>query len=268
MAEDRLKRTGEIFLVPFEQIVIDEEINNGRIDFGDLNELADSIQEVGLRIPLLVKKTRGEDKYVLIQGKRRFKAIQILVDRGIEFAGIRCVLAPVNYNIENSLIDQIVMNDGKPYSNLEQGIVFSQLIERGFTVQEISKKTGKSNTHINHCIEVSSLPKVVQNMISSGSVSGLTAVNLSKVIQSEDELIKNLENAVESAPEVDGKKKKVTNKNIKEIASMSPMKKLEELKRVLSERENKNEISLVVIKLVSRLKAGEDVESMLELFEQ
>lgn len=266
--DERLKRTGEIFLIPFDKIIINDEINNGRIDFGNIQELADSIEQSSLRVPLLVQKVRGEDKYTLLQGKRRFKAIELLVKKGIDFPGIKCTLAPHNYNIENSLFDQIVLNDGKPYSNLEQGIVFSQLVGRGYSPQEIAKKVGKSVTHINNCIEIASLPKKVQDLVASGSVSGLTAVELSKVVNSEDELITKLQAAVATAPvAANGKKKKVTKKNVKEVSIMSPLKRLEDVKTKLLEEEGVD-ANLVQFfnKLVARLKAGENSESIIELF--
>lgn len=267
MSEERLKRAGEVFLVPFDKIEIDETINNGRVDFGDLNELANSIEESGLRVPLLVKKSRGEDKYVLIQGKRRLKAIEILINRGVEFAGIKCFLALPNYTIENSLFDQIIMNDGKPYSTLEQGIVFSQLIERGYSIADISKKVAKSPSHITNCIEIASLPKKVRDLVSAGSVSGLTAVELSKVVNTEDELVEKLEEAVEAAPvAADGTKKKVTKKNVKEVANLSPIKKLEEVKNILKAEGVESDAANTFLTLMSRLKAGESVESLVELF--
>lgn len=267
--DERLKRAGEVSLVPFSKIIVDDEINSGRIDFGDINELANSIEENGLKIPLLVKKTRGEDTYVLIQGKRRLKAIELLAKKGIEFNGIKCFLAPLNYGVEDSLFDQIIMNDGKPYSQLEQGIVFSSLLKRGYKQSEIAKKTGKSNVHIGTCIEIASLPKRVRDMVADGSVSGLTAVNLSKVVKNEDELISKLENAVESSPvDSEGKKKKVTNKNVKEVSLTSTIKKMEEVKRIISEKEGLNKkIVEFYTKFLSRLKAGENPEEFIDLFE-
>ena len=264
---ERLKRVSEIFLVPLDKIVISDEINNARLDMGDLSELAESIKESGLRVPILVKKSRGEDEYVLIQGKRRLQAIKMLVEQGVDFPGVKCFCAPLNYKIEDSLFDQIVMNDGKPYSNLEQGIVFSQLLERGYTATEIAKKTGKSNTHIHNCIETASLPKKVRDLVASGSVSGLTAVSLSKVVKNEDELLVQLNTAIETAPiTTDGKKKKVTVKNIERIAVMSPMKKMATVRDTLLADEIENPLVEFYCKFFSRLKAGESVESIVELF--
>ena len=267
-APSRLKRTGEVFLIPFNQIEIDSEMNNGRIDLGDLEELADSIQESGLRIPLLVKKVRNEERYLLVHGKRRLKALEILINRGVEMPGIKCTLTVAGYSIENSLFDQIIMNDGKPYSSVEQGIVFSQLVDRGYDVKEISKKVAKSVTHILNCIEIASLPKKIRDLVATGAVSGLTAVQLSKVVTSEDELIDQLQTAVEKAPlSPDGEKKKVTNKNVEQIASISPLKKMSEVKRILLEREIENERTELFMTLLSRLKAGVDIEELIQLFE-
>ncbi len=265
--ENRLQRAGEVFIVPFDQIFIDEEINNGRIDFGDLEELANSIKESGQRVPILVKKSRGEDKYILIQGKRRLKSIGILIERGVEFAGVKCFLAKPEYSSEDSLFDQINMNDGKPYSNLEQGIVYVQLVDRGYKPKEISKKTGKSVSHINLCIEMASLPKKVRDLIATGSVSGGTAVELSKTVKSEGELIAALETAVANAPvTAEGKVKKVTKKAIKQIATTSPLKKMEEVKAALKADGISNEFTDLFEKFVSRLKAGVSVEELVELF--
>jgi len=267
MTEERLKRSGEVFLVPFNKIEIDDQINAGRLDLGNIQELADSIKENGLRIPILVKKVKNEDKYTLIQGKRRFKAIELLVNKGEDFAGIKCFLAPQTYKIEDSLFDQIIMNDGTPYTNLEQGIVFSQLSERGYNVTEIATKIGKSITHITNCINMASLPKKVRNMVQSGSVSGLTAVDLFKVVKDESELIEKLEAAVESAPQLEnGKKKKITNKNIQDIASASPLKKLEGLTKILKARDIENERTIMLGKLFSRLKAKQGIDELIELF--
>jgi ParB family chromosome partitioning protein len=267
MSEERLKRTGEVFLVPVEKIVVSDEINAARIDFGNLDELANSIEESGLKIPLLVKKNKGEDTFVLIQGKRRFKAIQILLERGVEFAGVKCFVAPQNYSIENSLFDQIILNDGKPYTNLEQGIVFSQLTDRGYVMQDIAKKVGKSITHISNCIEMSALPKKVRDLVADGSVSGHTAVELSRVVTSEEALIEAIEQAVAvAAISLTGEKKKVTKKNIQQIASLSPLKKLEEVKRILKEEGIQNDSVSLFEKIISRLKANENVESLVELF--
>jgi len=266
-AEERLKRTNEIFLVPFDKIVIDEDINNGRIDFGDLAELAESIKESGLRIPILVKKSRGEDQYVLVQGKRRLKAIEMLIANGIEFAGVKCFLAPQNYSIENSLFDQIIMNDGKPYSNLEQGIVFTQLVDRGFEIKEIAKKVAKSVTHIGNCIEIAFLPKAVRNLVAAGSVSGLTAVELSKIVKNDDELIEKLKDAIVNAPTtLKGQKKKVTSKNIKQIAYTSPFKKLEEVRIALRIKNVSNDFTEFIDKLIPLLKSDEPIESIANLF--
>jgi ParB family chromosome partitioning protein len=266
---ERLKRIGEVFLIPVDKIVIDEQINNGRIDFGDLEELANSIEESGLRIPLLVKRTKvdGEEKFILMQGKRRLKAIELLIARGVDFPGIKCLTVSPTYSVENSLFDQIVMNDGKPYSSVEQGIVFAQLIERGYDAKEISRKVGKSVSHILNCVEVASLPKRVRDLVASGSLSGLTAVELSKVVTNEDELVAKLEAAIAEAPvNAVGEKKKVTNKNVKQIASASPMKKLAEVRLALREEGIENERTELLRVLVSRLKAGESVESIAELF--
>jgi len=50
-----------VFLVPFEQIVVNEEKNNLRADYGNIEELATSIAESGLKNPILLKKLEGKN---------------------------------------------------------------------------------------------------------------------------------------------------------------------------------------------------------------
>ena len=264
---ERLKRCGELFSIPFEQIIVDEENNNKRIVYEEIESLSLSIENTGLKVPLMVKKEKDRENFVLLHGHRRFRAIKLAIERGVEFAGIKCQIVPQNYSMDNVLFDMITMNDGKPFSNLEQGLVFTQLKDRGFTETAISEKVGKSISHVRNCIEMAALPKSVQNMIASGTVSGGTAVELSKAVGTEDELVSKLESAIEAAPVAsDGKKKKVTKKNVAVIASSSPLKKLEDVRDALKREGISNNMVDVFTKLVSRLKNKAAVENIVELF--
>ena len=44
MESERLARSGEVFLVPVNQIVVAESAHNTRVDYGDIEALAKSIQ--------------------------------------------------------------------------------------------------------------------------------------------------------------------------------------------------------------------------------
>ena len=208
---------------------------NKRVDYGDIDSLAESILSSGLKTPILLKKIRGEDKYELIHGHRRYRGIQKLIQRGESFPRIKAFLAPQNYTEDDVLLDMIVMNDGKPFNNYEQGLVFLQLVHRGFTETEISSRVGKSTTHIRNCVEMGRLPKSIQNEIAQGNVSGLTAVDIVKQSNSEEEAIDTLQESIKKAQaENNGEKKKATSRHAS--ISLSPFKTLEKVKKFLKKK--------------------------------
>lgn len=260
----RLQRNGEVFLVPFDQIVVNEEKNNLRADYGNIEELATSIAESGLKNPILVKKAKGEERFELLHGHRRYRAIKFLIDKGEEFPKVRAFLAPATYTQDDVLLDMITMNDGKPLTNYEQGLVFVQLRSRGFKDTEISKRVGKSATHIHNCIEIASLPKSIQNEISAGNISGGTAVAVFKNADNEEEAIALIKSTIETAQkEAGGKPKKATSRHASNVA-LSPIKTMEKIVELLG---NKTDDKAVFFKkVVSRLKAKEKPENFLELF--
>lgn len=264
---ERLQRNGEVFLVPIDSIVVDEEKNNKRIDYGDIEALANSILHSGLKTPVSLKKFRGEDKYELTHGHRRLRAIKHLASKGIDFPRVRAFLNPSNYNEDDVLVDMIVMNDGKPLTNYEQGLVFVQLTHRGFKEKEISERVGRSISYIHNCIEMAELPKNIQNKIADGSISGLTAVEIFKNSEDENEASKFVEESIEKAKEENGGKNKKATKRHASNVSKSPMKTLESLKSLLEEKEIENEKTELLKKVVSRLKAKETPEDFIKLFE-
>lgn len=65
----------------FKRVTIDKLIENeeNKYPIADLEQLADSIESLGLLQPLLVKKVDG-NKYVIIAGHRRYNAIKLLIN--------------------------------------------------------------------------------------------------------------------------------------------------------------------------------------------
>jgi ParB/RepB/Spo0J family partition protein len=68
---------GTIKFVEMSDIIF-EESKRGRIEYGDIDELAKSIKEQGLINPLTVYSTNLEPPYELLAGGRRYKALELL----------------------------------------------------------------------------------------------------------------------------------------------------------------------------------------------
>ena len=152
-----------------------------------LNELASSIKEHGVFQPIIVKKSiKGYD---IIAGERRFRASKI--------AGLEKIPAIVR-DFSDSQMMEIALLENLQRENLnaiEEANAYKSMIEKlNLTQDDLSKKVGKSRSHITNIIGLLRLPKVVQDMISDNRITMGHARALSKL--NDDEEIINLANKI------------------------------------------------------------------------
>lgn len=163
---------GNYFHVRPEALIIDPEYN-ARVDYGDIAELERQIQGVGrVKEPLTVEFKEG--RLSIIEGHRRFRAVNNLIAKGVEIPTVP-VLVEAMEEVEK-IADLIVSNDGKNLNMVEQGIVFKRLEDTGLKRKEISEKTGKTQAHISNCVRLLDLPESVHKVIFEGRLSAANAL--------------------------------------------------------------------------------------------
>lgn len=198
----------DVLMIDPRVLIIDEGFNT-RQDFGDLNELADSIIENGVKRPLSGYK-KG-DNYVVIDGERRLRATMIAIGRGFDIARIPFFTERPK-SLQERTLDIIITNDGKPLTSLELGETYKRLINFGLSIPEIAKKTGKTYKHIADLIGVADSPENVKDMIKSGQVS---ATLVAEVNAKTKDIDKTESVLITATAKANGKK--VTKKNVKEL---------------------------------------------------
>lgn len=114
---------------------------NPRKDLGDLTELADSIKKNGILQNLTVVKA-DDDKYTVIIGHRRCAAAKL--------AGVKevpCVIAEMDEvkQIETMLCENVQRSE---LTYVEQAEGFQLLLDMGFSVADVSEKTGFSESTV------------------------------------------------------------------------------------------------------------------------
>ena len=134
----RPKRTDVFHLSPSDIKI--EEGFNPRQDYGDMELLADSITQNGVKVPLKGFKKNGE--YVLTDGHRRLKASMMVMEKYPEIL-IPFIVDKSGNSEEQRIIDVMICNDGKNLNPLEEAEVINRLINFGLKEREISKRTGK-----------------------------------------------------------------------------------------------------------------------------
>ena len=209
MSKDANKSTRtDLHTVPFSQVAIKDD-NNNRVDYGNLQELADSIIANGIKMPLRATKTRGKDEYIITDGHRRYAASKMAIEAG-HIIRVPIIKEAVTFSEKDRLLVQIICNDGKPFTMYEQGLVYAKLRYLGSMPEEIAKEVGKSLTHITDCLMLADAPQSLKDKIEVGIVSATLMVQQLKRKSAED-IDQELTEQIESK----GEGKKITKKDLK-----------------------------------------------------
>ena len=139
-----------------------------------LNELASSIKEHGVFQPIIVKKSiKGYD---IIAGERRFRASKM--------AGLEKIPAIIR-NFTDEQMMEIALLENLQRENLsaiEEATAYKSMIEHlSLTQDELSRRVGKSRSHITNTLGLLRLPREVQEMVSDNRITMGHARALSKL---------------------------------------------------------------------------------------
>lgn len=130
-----------------------------------LDELVESIHEVGLLQPIVVRPLR-EDRFELVMGERRWRAAQR--------AGLDAIPAIVRETEEHDLLrDALLENLHRAQLNpLEEAAAYQQMLEDfGCTQDELAQRIKRSRPQISNTIRLLRLPPTVQRRVAAGVLS-------------------------------------------------------------------------------------------------
>lgn len=146
-----------------------------------LNDLAESIREHGVFQPIIVKKSiKG---YEIIAGERRVRASKM--------AGLTKIPAIIR-NLNDEQMMEIALLENLQRENLsaiEEAVAYKTMLEKlSLTQDDLSKKVGKSRSHITNILGLLRLPEEVQKMVAKNEISMGHARVLSK-LEDNDKII-------------------------------------------------------------------------------
>ncbi|MEP0338182.1 MAG: ParB/RepB/Spo0J family partition protein [Alphaproteobacteria bacterium] len=133
----------------------------------ELQDLAQSIRELGVLQPILVREhpDRPGD-YEIIAGERRWRAAQLAQLHEVP------VLVKVLSNketLEVALVENLQREDLSP---LEEAVGLQRLMDEfGHTQEALAKAVGKSRSHVANMLRLLGLPDVVKAMVDKGELS-------------------------------------------------------------------------------------------------
>ena len=148
-----------------EQIIPNPTQPRTQFDEEALQELADSIRQLGVIQPITVKK-EGDEKYIIISGERRWRASQIV--------GLKTIPAYVReVDDENlhamALVENIQRQD---LNAIEIALGMQRLIEEcGLTQEAMADKVGKKRSTVSNYMRLLNLPDQVQLALKEGLIT-------------------------------------------------------------------------------------------------
>jgi len=134
-----------------------------------IQELKASIKEVGVKKPLVCYM--DQDIVYVTDGHCRLIAVMELVAEGVEIKTVPVMVEDRHANEADRIFSQIVHNQGKPLTALEQGKVFKRLIDLGWLGKDIAAKAGISASRVSQLLDLLTLPPVLQAFIIEGKAS-------------------------------------------------------------------------------------------------
>ena len=149
--------------IDIEYIEINPNQPRLNIDNSNLQNLSDSIKELGIIQPITVRKM-DSNKYQIISGERRFRASKLA-----GLLSIPCYIKKIDEETDSlkmALVENVQRVDLDP---IEIALTYNRLInELNITQDQLSKIVGKDRTTISNIIRLLKLDPIVQSGIRDG----------------------------------------------------------------------------------------------------
>lgn len=133
----------------------------------ELQDLANSIKEKGVLLPILVRPIAGEsNSFEIVAGERRWRASQMA-----KLHDVPVVVREMtdSESLELAIIENVQRSD---LNAVEEAAAYQELIERfGYTQEKLAHEVGKSRSHIANTIRLLKLPDAVKVMVRDGKLT-------------------------------------------------------------------------------------------------
>lgn len=158
------KLVGNMVEVALEDIYPNATQPRTYFDETALNELAQSIKNLGVIQPITLRK--DGDKFEIISGERRYRASKI--------AGLTSIPAYIRLVNDQELLEMALVENiqREDLDAIEVALTYQRLLDEiGLTQENLSNRVGKERSTITNSIRLLRLSPEIQNAIRSGEIS-------------------------------------------------------------------------------------------------
>lgn len=152
--------------VPLSAVEVNPLQPRQRFDVAALDTLADSIRQIGVLQPIVVRETGIVGQFEIIAGERRWRAAR---SAGLDTIPVVVRTADDESSLTHALIENVHRADLNP---LEEAAAYRQLIDDfDVTHDELGRRMGRSRAAITNSLRLLSLPATVQRYVMDGDLS-------------------------------------------------------------------------------------------------
>ena len=152
--------------IPISSIVRNKFQPRKSFEKESLQELTNSIKERGIIQPIVVRKSKEDNKFEIIAGERRWLAAQ---NAGLHQVPIVEIEADDLKSLEFAIVENVQRNDLNP---IEEAQGYQRLIDDfNYDQEKVAKFIGKSRAHITNCLRLLSLPREVISLVEESKLS-------------------------------------------------------------------------------------------------
>jgi ParB family chromosome partitioning protein len=164
-------------VVEVDRVIPDPDQPRKTFDPATLDQLAASLQSRGQLVPVLVRWVSETDRYVIIDGERRYRAA---VQAGLTtLAAVDVTSASEDEVLEIQLVTNALREDVPP---VEQARAWRRLMDaRGMSQRELASKLGYDHGTVTRALGLLNLPESIQASVDAGEIRPQTGYELSRM---------------------------------------------------------------------------------------
>ena len=157
---------GDLREIPVDAIRPNPQQPRKNFDDAALAELAESIKELGVLVPIIVRATKNAGQYELIAGERRWRAsalaLRPTVPAIVKDADDRA-------SLEIAIVENLQRFDLDP---LEEAMGFAHLVDDyGFTQERVAERIGKSRPAVANALRLLALSDAIKAKLQNHTIS-------------------------------------------------------------------------------------------------
>ncbi len=176
----------QLIRIPVAQILVEEGFNareeQSFVD-DELQQLADSMLEAGQMNPIRVVQVPGEEKYVLTDGERRYRAAKLIVKQHPNFTLQAITTDMAHATPLDRITTQYVANGGRPFTDYEKASLIARMKDMGVEPKDISRRLGIHLQMVYNFLKAIEVGEEGMRALRNGEVSLTTLTDIARKAQ-------------------------------------------------------------------------------------